>query len=36
MELLRLASALEMEDMGRVVFHRHKRQSLDPNDLRTS
>jgi SpoVK/Ycf46/Vps4 family AAA+-type ATPase len=35
MELLRLASALEMEDMGRVVFHRHKRQSLDPNDLRS-
>jgi AAA+ superfamily predicted ATPase len=33
MELLRLASALEMEDMGRVVFHRTKRQSLDPNEL---
>jgi len=32
MELLRLASALEMEDMGRVVFHRTKH-TLDPNEL---
>jgi SpoVK/Ycf46/Vps4 family AAA+-type ATPase len=33
MELLRLASALEMEDMGRVVFHRTKDSPLDPNEL---
>ena len=33
MELLRLASALEMEDMGRVVFHRTKHKPLEPTEL---